>query len=208
MLNIFFDFDGTLIDARKRLYRLFQDLVKESNLSEDTYWALKRDRKNHEFILKHIFYWPDDKIAFFKNRWLEAIELKRYIDLDVLKPHVCDVLAELQKTSKLYLVTARQDEAMLEYELCRFTIKSFFLKVLVTGLQVSKSALIEQSFSNMESGFFIGDTGYDIKTGKALKLSTIAVTDGFLSGEKLREYDPDFLVDSLTAIPKIIGGSI
>ena len=49
-MNIVFDFDGTIIDASERLYRLFQDLVPRSALSKEAYWALKRNKINHNMI--------------------------------------------------------------------------------------------------------------------------------------------------------------
>ena len=50
-MNLFFDLDGTLLNSRKRLYTLFQDLIPESKLSIDEYWDLKRDKIDHKTIL-------------------------------------------------------------------------------------------------------------------------------------------------------------
>ncbi|GHT86686.1 hypothetical protein FACS1894137_12600 [Spirochaetia bacterium] len=43
---------------------------------------------------------------------------------------------------------------------------------------------------HLDENFLIGDTGYDILTGKELNVNTIAVTYGFLKKEILEAYKP------------------
>ena len=47
----------------------------------------------------------------------------------------------------------------------------------------------------------VGDTKYDILYGKALNALTIGVLTGIYKREFLREYDPDFIFDSVADIP-------
>jgi len=54
--QVFFDLDGTLPDSRERLYRLFCELVPESRLSFDKYWALKRRKQDHKTILASLYH--------------------------------------------------------------------------------------------------------------------------------------------------------
>src|SRR5438132_12663321 len=50
----------------------------------------------------------------------------------------------------------------------------------------------------------IGDTPRDIACGKALGARTIAVATGTWSREKLAQHDPDFLIDDLSDVDRLI----
>jgi len=45
--------------------------------------------------------------------------------------------------------------------------------------------------------WFVGDTGHDIIAGKKLGIKTAAVLTGFLSKEKIEEYEPDIILTSV-----------
>ena len=50
----------------------------------------------------------------------------------------------------------------------------------------------------------IGDTPRDIACGKALGARTVAVATGTWSRDQLAEYQPDFLIDNLSDVAKVI----
>ena len=50
----------------------------------------------------------------------------------------------------------------------------------------------------------IGDTGHDIKCGKAIGARTVAVATGSWSRAQLAEHDPDFLFDDLSKVDDVI----
>ena len=66
-MNIFFDLDGTLIDSRLRLYKLFQDLVSSSNLTFSDYWNLKRNKISHKKILTTKFAYSEKDFCNLKK---------------------------------------------------------------------------------------------------------------------------------------------
>ena len=53
-INIFFDLDGTLIDASERLYKLFIDLIPDCKLTKQEYWSLKRQNIKHKTIIENL----------------------------------------------------------------------------------------------------------------------------------------------------------
>jgi len=55
-------------------------------------------------------------------------------------------------------------------------------------------------------GWMVGDTGIDIQAGKAVGLSTLAVTYGFRDRETLMAHAPDRLVDSFEDLLTLIQG--
>ncbi len=79
-MNIVFDLDGTLIDSSERMYRLFQTIVPESQLTKETYWALKRDKVSHKQLIERLF--PQYDFDSFNSLWLNEIEKNKYLRLD------------------------------------------------------------------------------------------------------------------------------
>ena len=44
----------------------------------------------------------------------------------------------------------------------------------------------------------VGDTGYDINTGKRIGTNTCAVLSGFMSERSLGDYSPDLMIENVT----------
>ncbi|MBQ3311801.1 HAD family hydrolase [bacterium] len=191
--NIFFDFDGTLVDASDRLYNLFINLIPECNFTKDEYWNLKRNKINHQDIIKK--YFPSYDYEKFNKNWLDLIESDEYLLYDKLYPDAVELLQNLSKNNCLYLVTARQSKNKLISELERFGILKYFTEVLVTEQKYTKKELIKPYLSGED--LMIGDTGKDINTGKELGMNTVAVTYGFLSESALQKYNPDKIISNL-----------
>ena len=57
--------------------------------------------------------------------------------------------------------------------------------------------LINNAIAINSSDWFVGDTGKDIETGKSLGMQTAAVLYGFLNKEKLIEYKPDLIINTV-----------
>ena len=196
-MKLFFDLDGTLLDARPRLYQLFQKLVPSSKLSFDAYWELKRNKIGHSEILKTQFFYTEKALMLFETAWMEAIEKPEWLALDKPFGGVTEYLIELKEKDELYLITARQYETKVMEQVLQYGWDEIFKKIFVTGQKKEKYELIKNSMVLSSEDWFIGDTGKDIETGKKLGLKTAAVLTGFLSKEKLEEYKPDLIVENI-----------
>lgn len=203
-MNVFFDLDGTLIDSKLRLYKLFQFLVPTSNLTYDEYWGLKQQKISNQTILTAQFNYSEAMLNTFLDRWMQLIEHKDYLKFDKVINGVEDVLQTLQKHANLYVCTARQHQKVALAQLEALGLNVFFSGVFVTEQKYSKNELIGNSISNLSSSdWFVGDTGHDIQVGKKLNIKTCAVMTGFLSGEALAKYQPDILLESVVDFSKI-----
>ncbi len=60
---------------------------------------------------------------------------------------------------------------------------------------------------DLENSIFVGDTTMDIQTGKNAKMKTILVNTGEKGLDKRFNVKPDFIIDSLDDITRIIGGN-
>lgn len=197
-MKVFFDLDGTLVDASDRLYQLFQFLVPISSLTKDEYWKLKRNKINHQTILRSQFKYTDKQIKEFEDTWLSMIELSEWIALDKPFAGVTKYLQELKRDRALYIVTARQSEETVILQIENYGWSDIFDDVLVTKQRYEKSDLVSKNGSEAATDWIVGDTGKDIETGKSLGLRTAAVLSGFLNEEKLMEYRPDVIANFVT----------
>ena len=202
-MNMIFDLDGTLIDASERMYRLFQKLIPESELTKEQYWALKRNKISHQMILEKSF--PLHDFDSFQRAWLAQIEQEHYLDMDCNYPDTIAVLSALSRNYEIVLLTARQSKENLYHELERLGLKPFFSRILVTEARTGKNALLEKSdLTKSDDDVFVSDMGKDILTGKALGYKTVGITHGFMSGEALRAYQPDHLINTLNQLLDVI----
>ncbi|HMI79141.1 MAG TPA: HAD hydrolase-like protein [Ferruginibacter sp.] len=196
-MKIFFDLDGTLIDSRERLYCLFQHLVPASVLTFDEYWNYKRKKTGHEEILKSIFSFSQSEVDLFQKKWMEQIELPQWLALDKPFNGVTDYLIAAKKNYDLYLVTSRQFEDLALLQLTDYGWDDIFTNVFVTAQKSEKNDMIKKTIVTGAADWFVGDTGKDIQTGKSLGIKTAAVLSGFLNKEKLMEYKPDIIIDTI-----------
>ena len=97
LMKIFFDFDGTLIDSRDRLYLLFQHLVPQSRIAFDDYWDLKRNNISNRSILELHFGITEHGLNKFESHWMKLIETDEWLKFDKPFIRVTDYLNELKK---------------------------------------------------------------------------------------------------------------
>lgn len=205
-MNIIFDLDGTLIDSRLRLYRLFQDLAPASLLSFEQYWSFKKKKISNEQILATQLNYCQSQINDFVDRWMAQIETPEYLafDKDITGIHFS--LCTLKQRANLYVCTARQFRQSTIDQLSHFNLLQLFEKVMVTENKTSKESLIAAHIHSLNlNDWLVGDTGMDVRVGKLLKIKTCAVLSGFLSRESLQPYEPDLIIDSVNKIPASLG---
>ncbi len=196
MMKLFFDLDGTLLDSRERLYKLFQHLVPESDFTFEDYWNLKKNKIDHTRILSEHFHYTPERVDAFQQTWLSLIETDEWLNYDQPFDNVTEFLHLLKDDNELFLVTARQSEIKVAEQIERFGWQNIFTSVLVTNRRTEKDVLISHFHPSSED-WLIGDTGYDINTGKQLGMRTAAVLTGFLNKEKLMEYHPDVIAETV-----------
>jgi phosphoglycolate phosphatase len=201
-MNLFFDLDGTLLDARKRYYQVYADVLRELGfdpLDWDTYWKYKRTLKTEKSILE--FSKAEEVFEKYYNIRNRRMETHQYMEKDCLWPELVPILPRLSSIHHLTLVTLRMDGNALQWELEHLGIADAFFLVLHpdTGFgtpitPASKISIMRENFGqNNLKGWIVGDTDVDVITGKATGLSTAAVTFGLQDASLLEELKPDKL---------------
>jgi phosphoglycolate phosphatase len=195
-MNYFFDLDGTLIDSKQRLYKLFCYLNSDINISYENYWDLKKQKISHREILINRIGYTDSQFLVFQNEWMSEIENKKWLKFDQPFEGMSELLNTLSKNNTLFLVTARQSKRNVLEQIKNFGWLSYFKEILVTRQKVEKYQLILKHTKVSPNDYIIGDTGKDIETGKKLGIRTIAVLSGFLSENSLLKYKPDYILEN------------
>lgn len=178
--NVFIDLDGPILEGKKRHYTCYRDIVIEMKgvvIPFEKYWDLKRQGKNH-YILQEMSN-LGNKTDLFMNHWRAQIEEKKYLQLDELKPCIKEALGKIRLfTSKVFLITMRQNEKNLIWQMERFELHSFFDEVLVCD-GIEQSAKVERikEFCKGRT-LFIGDTEIDIFTADALNMDFVGINNG------------------------------
>ena len=195
-MNLVFDLDGTLIDSRLRLYRLFRRLAPTSQLSHTTYWSLKQNKVSNETILAKTLDFDAIAIQRFTAAWMEHIEAPEFLALDTNFPGMHEALSRLGKQARLHVCTARQHRRPVIDQLDHLGLLPYFDSVMVTGQTQGKEHLIAAIPELDPQDWILGDTGKDIQVGQALGIKTCAVLSGFLSEQSLHPYGPDLILPS------------
>jgi phosphoglycolate phosphatase-like HAD superfamily hydrolase len=209
-MKIYFDLDGPILDVSPKFYKIYSDLLNEYGyplLSKEVYWQFKKEHTPCPEILKRTC--PPEIVEPYIKKRLEIIENFSYLKTDQVVPGACQVLDRLSKKHTLILVTLRNRSETLSQELDYFDLKKYFKKVLSQdnnpGDWQTKARLIreDESFNNKDV-VIIGDTQADIKCGKDLGMITVAVLSGIRTEELLRKAEPDFLIEDINSLEKVI----
>ncbi len=205
MLSLFlFDFDGVLVDSLD----LYADAVARSLERIGT--PIVKNKEDYLALFDGNFYESMAARGVDLSAYNEAVkEILPRIDYDAMKPYdgLIPVLAALGKDHLLAVVSSngyRTIRTMLD----RFGFAPYFREILGADFRISKKEKIAYALEKYkipgERAFYIGDTAGDILEARAAGISSVAVTWGWHSRERLAAAGPDFLVDTpeeLLAIP-------
>lgn len=209
--GVLLDLDGTIVDSKEA----YIEALKAA------FSAL--GRKNFDVkIAKEIPRTLEQNLPIndlIKNvnaqRFLEAY-LKAYYETTMSKaklmPHTTETLKKLSEKAKLALITMRHvSKRRIIRELENFGIAKYFQSV-ITALDTfhpkpSPEALKKCAKKlNVKIGecVVVGDSVADIKAGKKAGAKTVAVLSGIFRKEELEKEKPDFIIESVNQLPKIL----
>lgn len=212
--NVIFDFDGTLTDSRKdiagaQLWAL-NTLGFDGYVEEDLYRLIG---KPLQVTFEHLI--PPEH----HHRIPEAIALyaeyypPRSLVTTTLFPGVRDTLQVLKSRGHRLAVASTKKGAGILRVTEHFGITGLFDRLQGSdGIDFKPApdvihAVLDNEGWHAEETLMVGDTDADILAGHAAGVATCAVTYGALSADELALLHPDHIIDTITALPDIVGGS-
>ena len=196
--RLFIDFDGTLVDSSIRQFNLFVELSEINSISFFEYWNAKRSGlKQSELLKKYSTNGAHSHLAFMEN-WIKKIEEPKRLREDTLIKGAQEFLLEAKKNFQVNCITNRQFRSRLINQMKYLGIEKNFSKILNTSGKISKQCIVRSNFSLKMNDIFIGDSDEDIQAGKELGLITIGVTSGGSTKERLKRYNPDKIIASVS----------
>lgn len=194
--RLFLDFDGTILNSQKRIYKLFAELTGAPTMSYEEYWRIKRARITQADLLRRYFGYKDEQAEDFKRQWLLKIEEPQRLTDDTLLPWVIPFLKRKHETRDCYLVTHRQNAQRARTQAENLGISPYFKGILVSEQRMKKSELIAAAVPHEPDDVLLGDTGDDIMAARELGILSVAVTWGILEKKILMEYNPTYCVET------------
>ena len=201
---ILFDLDGTLWEVTDATYNSVNEVAKNHNLQEVT-----KETIEGVFGLNRI----EAAKKYFP--YLETEESIKLLDeistvnIKNLKEHggnvyqnVEEVLRELKKNYKLFIVSNTGHSEYIEAFLSTSNLKKYFKDyVAASELNMSKADAIKKVINdyNIKNYVYIGDTQKDLEATKVADVPFIQAKYGF--GEDLKT---DFYIDSIEELPSTV----
>ncbi len=206
--NIFFDFNGTLLD----------DVDLSFNIEDELFKSLGVEGVTKEFYLDNFCFPVKDyyaKTNFPMERYSEEVGfffdqyMKRKSTEAWLYPDVKYTLEELKKRGfKLYILSATEKK-LLEEQLKELGIHMFFDgyaasdNLHAVGKIEYGNEFINENKIDRSKSIMIGDTSHDYEVAMALGLHCVLFTKGHNSRKVLMKHNVP-LIDNLSEILKIV----
>ena len=191
---IIFDYDGVIVDSldvyEKAVISAFQKNGYNQIDSRESFLNLF-DGNFFESVIK-LGIPPEKMPAIMKE--LEP-NLQRLQNELKLFDGMRDVLAELAKKYKIYIATSNLTEVVKAYlESQNITAFEEIIGADKETSKVKKIECIKAKYPNHDI-FYVGDTKGDMLEGKLAGVKTIAVAWGWHNVERLKEGEPDYIVE-------------
>jgi len=200
-MNLFIDFDGTIIDISAKYNYVYSEIKNKYSLPNIDYWNLRRKGMNFSDGLKSIGL-PNSKIEDFRADWISSIETIEALAHDKLFDGVSDHLFSLSKQYRLILCTSRKNHGNLELQLSKLGITDAFEFLMLVGNGYSKSEEIIKYIKNLKHEDFsrdwiIGDTGQDMAAGVNANINSCGVLTGLSLEKDLIDSGATIICDSI-----------
>lgn len=205
-----FDLDGTLVDSS-------EDIANSVNYTLKTLGFPERSQEEVQNFVgdgmktllsratgsgKESFL--QKAIGIFQSHYLQHC-----LDTTQLYPGASEILSYFQ-TKKMGLVSNKPYEMVLK-TLRHFSMQKFFSVILGGESTAQKKPHPEPVLKSLEmmqvpapSALVVGDGTTDIHAGKSAGALTCAVTYGYRSRKELENLNPNFVIDRIADLKKII----
>ncbi len=205
---VFFDLDGTLLDAYRSHYRVYTHVFQALGYKLDEAAYLRAYSPN--------WYQLYERLRVPRDRWPEAdrLWLSYYAKEEPqCQPGADDVLTAVQASGRLLGLVTAGDRSRVERDLHRMGWDERF-QVVVCGGDVPErkphpaalARALHLADLSPQVALYVGDTAEDVAMGKAAGVYTAAILGGFSGPDLFEVSTPDVRLESLTDLIAILAG--
>jgi len=201
--NVIFDWSGTLLNNFDQIYEITMEIFVRLG-------GRKISKKEYQTnnVSPYMKFWNSyfPKLTKKEQDKLFSKALKNGNDSSKLYPQVKNILQNLtDQNIKLFLISS-QPENNLKLQVEEFGLSDYFYKIIgsVHNKQAYFKNLLNSNNIRADETICIGDTTEEIIAGKYSNLITMGLTWGFNSREQLKSTNPDYILDNLGDLLKII----
>jgi phosphoglycolate phosphatase len=203
-----FDLDGTLIDSRKAIIDSVNHALRQLGLEEKSDENIIKyvGAGTHDLLKNISGLEEEDRIREAVNIFQEQWETNMLVD-SRLFPNVKEVLKHFRY--KDMAISSNGGKEIISKTLKHFGLRKYFSRVIsgdgdcLKPLACPLEKIIQLDTMRPHS-IMIGDMLVDIKAGKNAGMKTCAVTYGMGDTQKLRQEDPDIMIDDLNELIEVI----
>jgi len=202
IMNIIFDWSGTLSDDFFKVYQATMMVFNELGLKRISFDEFKNDFEI-PYMKFYAKYAPEAKKQDLDKLFIEATfsvgEPKPFSDSS-------KVLKALKSGGIRMAVLSSIPQKKFEKEVMDYGFGGFFVSIRAgvhDKTEVILDMMDELGFKKNETAY-VGDMTHDIDAGKKAGVTTIAVTWGYQPKEKLKKSKPDLIIDDLGSLIKIV----
>ncbi len=200
--NIIFDWSGTLCNDFMQIYKATMVIFEKYGVPKITPEKYKEENKllYMEFYNKYI---PKLTMKEQDKLFRNAI---RMVGSPKLFSGVKDLLEWLYNKGYKMAVLSSSLTSEIKKEIKKSKIGMYFKKVLgdVYDKRKTINALLNSLNFKPKETMFVGDTAHDIETGKNAGVTTVAITWGYQTKERILEAKPDYVIEDISELKSIL----
>jgi len=208
---IIFDLDGVLLDSSDAIVITFNKVLENHSLPKKSSKFVKSMIGMHLYdMFKRVDPNLDKKnLKILFNEYVEAFP-NICLPYCRLLPHAKEVLKFYHGKKKISLATTKNAEVtrIILKELGVLQYFDLIMGFYEVSNQKPNPEIINKTLNKLkikpENAVMVGDTTLDIEAGKNAGVYTIGITTGTHSREELESAKPDYIVDNLNQIKRII----
>jgi len=200
--NVIFDWGGVINDVFDDAYKTINSMFVDLGGKPISKQKLRDEWEQPYMDFYHKFF-PD--LTMEKQKQL----FKKHIDQNKTRKAykgIKEFLTKLQKAKIRSVILSSDQKSTIIEELDEYGLKSLLGKIYYDIHD--KGSLIEEILKKHKflrgETLIVGDSIHEIKVGKSAGIKTAAVTWGLSSEKRLRALDPDYIVNNISDLEKVI----
>ncbi|MCF7833659.1 MAG: HAD family hydrolase [Candidatus Pacebacteria bacterium] len=200
--NVIFDWSGVVKDCVEEHLVIINKIFTHFGAKEISMEELKVEwcQPYMSFYKKYIpSVTEKEQSVVYKKAISESPKAKPY-------SHIAELIKKVKKSGKKVFIVSSDDSETILPEIKSFGLEAVFDDVVfgVEDKEQEVRQIVTNNSLNKNDTIFIGDSNHEIEVGKKVGIKTVAVTWGFSLENKLKSYNPDFLVHNLEELEKVI----